>query len=338
MRQRQAFDFCCTEPTLVLKSGVDNADAQKGKIMKIAIIGTGAMGSVYAALLADAGHEVWAVDSWAEHIDQIKKTGLQLDGASGGRTVTQLHATTELAEAGACDLYVIATKADGVGTAAQAVARSMREDSLILTIQNGLGAGERIAKFIDTKNVLLGVAEGFGASMKGPGHAHHNAMRQIRIGEMTGGMTDRLKTLQEVWRGAGFTANGFADIHQLIWEKYICNVFLSAPCTVFDCTIGDLVSHEARREIALGCMREAYQAGRARGINFSFDDADAYALKFASVMPDASPSMRLDHLARRKSEIDAINGMVPVVSAEAGLAAPYNETLSAVVRKREEAF
>ena len=55
-------------------------------------------------------------------------------------------------------------------------------------------------------------------------------------------------------------------------------------------------------------------------------------------MPDASPSMRLDHLAGRKSEIDAINGMVPVVSAEAGLAAPYNETLSAVVRKREEAF
>ena len=306
--------------------------------MKIAIIGTGAMGSVYAALLADAGHDIWAVDSWAEHIKEINSNGLRLEGASGDRTVRQLSATTKLDEAGACDLYVIATKADGVGAAAQAVARNMRADSLVLTIQNGLGAGERIAKYMDTKNVLLGVAEGFGASMKGPGHAHHNAMRQIRIGEMDGGMTDRLNELEAIWRDAGFTANGFADIHQLIWEKYICNVFLSAPCTVFDCTIGELVSHDARREIALGCMREAYQAGLAGGINFSFDDADAYALKFASVMPDASPSMRLDHLAGRKSEIDAINGMVPVVSAEAGLAAPYNETLSAVVRKREEAF
>ena len=306
--------------------------------MKIAIIGTGAMGSVYAALLADAGHDIWAVDSWAEHIKEINSNGLRLEGASGDRTVTQLSATTKLDEAGSCDLYVIATKADGVGAAAQAVARNMRADSLVLTIQNGLGAGERIAKYMDTKNVLLGVAEGFGASMKGPGHAHHNAMRQIRIGEMDGGMTDRLNELEAIWRDAGFTANGFADIHQLIWEKYICNVFLSAPCTVFDCTIGELVSHDARREIALGCMREAYQAGLAGGINFSFDDADAYALKFASVMPDASPSMRLDHLAGRKSEIDAINGMVPVVSAEAGLAAPYNETLSAVVRKREEAF
>ncbi len=306
--------------------------------MKIAIIGTGAMGSVYAGVLAEAGHEIWAIDSWANHIEQIKLNGLTLEGASGNRTITNLSATTDADDAPACDLYVIATKADGVGAAAKAVARNMREDSLILTIQNGLGAGERIAKFIDTKNVLLGVAEGFGASMKGPGHAHHNAMRQIRIGEMNGGVTERLQTLESVWKEAGFNANGFADIHQLIWEKYICNVFLSAPCAVFDCTIGELVSNPDWRKVALGCMREAYQAGKAKGINFSFEDADDYALKFASVMPDASPSLRLDHVARRKSEIDAINGMVPVVSAEVGLSAPYNETLAAVIRQREEAF
>ena len=197
--------------------------------MKIAIIGTGAMGSVYAGVLAEAGHEIWAIDSWADHIEQIKSNGLTLEGASGNRTITNLSATTDADNAAACDLYVIATKAEGVGAAAKAVARNMREDSLILTIQNGLGAGERIAKFIETKNVLLGVAEGFGASMKGPGHAHHNAMRQIRIGEMNGGVTERLQTLEAVWKEAGFNANGFADIHQLIWEKYICNVFLSAP-------------------------------------------------------------------------------------------------------------
>ncbi len=306
--------------------------------MKIAIIGTGAMGSVYAGVLAEAGHEIWAIDSWADHIEQIKSNGLTLEGASGNRTITNLSATTDADDAAACDLYVIATKADGVGAAAKAVARNMREDSLILTIQNGLGAGERIAKFIDTKNVLLGVAEGFGASMKGPGHAHHNAMRQIRIGEMNGGMSERLQTLETVLKEAGFNANSFDDIHQLIWEKYICNVFLSAPCAVFDCTIGELVSNPDWRKIALGCMREAYQAGKAKGINFSFENADDYALKFAAVMPDASPSLRLDHVARRKSEIDAINGMVPVVSAEVGLSAPYNETLAAVIRRREEAF
>jgi 2-dehydropantoate 2-reductase len=155
---------------------------------------------------------------------------------------------------------------------------------------------------------------------------------------MEGGLTDRLKAVEKVWQEAGFNANAFGDIHQLIWEKYICNVFLSAPCTVFDCPIGGILDNPDRLNIALGCMREAYQAGKARGINFSFDDPDDYAMKFARNMPDASPSMRLDHLAKRKSEIDAINGMVPVVSAELGLSAPYNETLSAVVRKIEASF
>ena len=306
--------------------------------MKIAIAGTGAMGSVYAALLKDAGNEVWAVDTWQAHVEEINKNGLRVEGASGDRTVSDLNATTDIAEAGLCDLYIIATKADGVGAAAQEISKIMGKDSLILTIQNGLGAGERIAQFISTENVLLGVAEGFGASMKGPGHAHHNSMRQVRLGEMEGGLTDRLKAVEKVWQEAGFNANAFGDIHQLIWEKYICNVFLSAPCTVFDCPIGGILDNPDRLNIGLGCMREAYQAGKARGINFSFDDPDDYAMKFARNMPDASPSMRLDHLAKRKSEIDAINGMVPVVSAELGLSAPYNETLSAVVRKIEANF
>ncbi len=296
------------------------------------------MGSVYAALLSDAGNEVWAVDTWQAHVEEINRTGLRVEGASGDRTVSNLNATTNIADAGLCDLYIIATKADGVGAAAQEISKIMSKDSLILTIQNGLGAGERIAQFISTENVLLGVAEGFGASMKGPGHAHHNSMRQVRLGEMEGGLTDRLKAVEAVWQEAGFNANAFGDIHQLIWEKYICNVFLSAPCTVFDCPIGGILDNQDRLNIALGCMREAYQAGKAKGINFSFDDPDDYAMKFARNMPDASPSMRLDHLAKRKSEIDAINGMVPVVSAEMGLNAPYNETLSAVVRKIEAGF
>ena len=288
--------------------------------------------------MKDAGHAVWAVDTWQSDVEEINKTGLRVEGASGDRTVSDLNATTDIADAGLCDLYIIATKADGVGAAAQEISKIMGKDSLILTIQNGLGAGERIAQFISTENVLLGVAEGFGASMKGPGHAHHNSMRQVRLGEMEGGLTDRLKAVEKVWQEAGFNANAFGDIHQLIWEKYICNVFLSAPCTVFDCPIGGILDNPDRLNIALGCMREAYQAGKARGINFSFDDPDDYAMKFARNMPDASPSMRLDHLAKRKSEIDAINGMVPVVSAELGLSAPYNETLSAVVRKIEANF
>jgi len=305
---------------------------------RIAVIGAGAMGSVYAGNFAEAGFDVQVVDLWAEHINAISKDGLRLEGASGNRVITNIRAVLDIKDIEPCDLYVIATKADGVGAAAAAIADVMTADSLVLTIQNGLGAGERIAQHMTTDNVLLGVAEGFGASIKGPGHVHHNAMRLVRIGELNGGQTKRLKWVESLWQSAGFKAQAFEDIHQLVWEKFICNVMCSAPCTAFECNIGELFADQDRRKVALGCLVEAYQVGVAKGIRFSFDDVVAYGTKFAELMPGANPSMRLDHFAGKKSEIDAINGMVPVLGKELGIATPYNDTVVALVRAKEASF
>ena len=93
--------------------------------MKIVIVGAGAMGSVYAALLADSGNEVWAIDLWREHLDAINDHGLQVSGASGERTVSNIQVSTRAADAGPCDLVVIATKARHVADAA-AAAKSTR--------------------------------------------------------------------------------------------------------------------------------------------------------------------------------------------------------------------
>lgn len=306
--------------------------------MKIAIFGIGAMGSVYAGLMREAGHEVWGVDVWQGHVDAINKEGLKLEGASGDRIIEGIHATASAKDVGECDLYVIATKASGVGPTARVISDLMGPDSIILTIQNGLGAGERIAEHMAVDNVLLGVADGFGASMKGPGHAHHNAMNLIRVGEMNGGMTDRLQNITKVWQDAGFNAKAFDDIDQLIWGKYISNVSFSGPCTVFDCTLGELLENPATENIARGCAKEVYALGLAKGIKWAFDDTDEYIAAFAAKMPDARPSMLLDHHARRVSEIDAINGMAVELGKQLGIPTPYNEVLTAVIRQREEAF
>ena len=303
--------------------------------MKIAVFGVGAMGSVYAALLADAGHEVVAVDVWKAHVDAINQHGLRVEGASGDRTVTSIQATAEPAEASGAELYIIATKASGVGAAARAIRPLMGTDSLVLTIQNGLGAGERIAEHMPTDNVLLGVAQGFGASMRGPGHAHHNGMSLIRIGEIGGGLTARLERIAEVWRDAGFEVKAFEDIQQLIWEKFLCNGTFSAPCTAFDCTIGELMGNPDQWRVALGCAREIHALGEAKDIAFSFDDPIAYVTAFGERMPNARPSMLLDHHARRPSEIDAINGMAVTLGRQMGIETPYNESLTAVVKARE---
>ncbi|MDF1750043.1 MAG: 2-dehydropantoate 2-reductase [Alphaproteobacteria bacterium] len=306
--------------------------------MKIAVIGVGAMGSVYAGLFAEKGHDVWAIDLWQDHLDAIRDKGLHLEGASGDRIIQGIQVSTKAQDAGQCDLYIIATKASGVGPAAQAIAPLMGPDSLVLTIQNGLGAGERIADHMPVGNVLLGVADGFGASMKGPGHAHHNAMNLIRIGEMQGGLTPRLENLADVWQQAGFKVKAFEDITQLIWEKFICNCTYSAPCTVFDCTLEELMARPDWYKLALGCAQEVYALGQAKGIAFSFSDPIAYVRAFGEKMPKARPSMLLDHHAKRPSEIDAINGMAATLGGQLGIPTPYNETLTAIVKLREAAF
>ena len=306
--------------------------------MKIAVVGVGAMGAIYAGLLADAGHEVWAVDIWQDHIDAINANGLHITGASGERTVTSIRATTDIAEAGGCEFYIVATKASGVGSAARGIAPLAGPGSIVLTIQHGLGAGERIAEHMAIDNVLVGVADGFGACMEGVAHVHHYAMNLIRIGEINGGMTARVENVTKIWQDAGFNARGFEDINQLIWEKFICNCAYSAPCTVFGCSLGELMGNAANFQIALGCAKEAYALGLTKGIDFSFDDPVAYVTAFGKKMPDAKPSMLQDHEAERPSEIAAINGMAVILGKELAIATPYNEVLSAIVRDWESRF
>ena len=305
--------------------------------MKIAIIGCGAMGSVYAALLADSGNDVWAIDTWEEHISAIKSNGLRVEGASGDRTVL-MNATTNASDAGECDLIIVATKASGVAAAAVAAKSIAGPNSIILTIQNGLGAAERIAESIDTNQVMIGVVGGFGASMKAPGHAHHNGMQLVRIGEMIGGVSDRLEKVVSAWDKAGFTAKGYPDIHQMIWEKFICNVTYSGPCALMNATIGQVQANSDSWSVALSCAREADAVARAKKINLGFDDVESYVRDFGANMPDARPSMLLDHMAQRPSEIDGINGAVPVEAEKIGMSAPINALVSGLIRGREANF
>jgi 2-dehydropantoate 2-reductase len=306
--------------------------------VKIAIVGTGAMGSVYAGLLAKAGHEVWTIDVWQEHIDVIARSGLTVSGASGRFVVDNLKVGLRPEDAGSCDLWVIATKAHDVEEVAARIAPLLRAEDVVMAFQNGLGSGERVARHVPEERILIGIAEGFGSSIPRPGHVHHEGMRLIRIGEMQGGLTDRVRRIEETWLQAGFNVKAFPDVQLMIWEKFLCNVTLSAPCTVFDVTVGELMDNPESWAVALGCTMEAYRVGVAKGVPFKFGDPLSYVTEFAATIPKASPSMRLDHLARRRSEVDVINGQIVVLSRELGWSAPYNETLCAIVRQRESHF
>jgi 2-dehydropantoate 2-reductase len=302
--------------------------------VKIAIVGCGAMGSVYAGLFASAGHEVWAIDAWREHVEAMRERGLRLEGASGERTV-KVNATTEARETGPCELVILATKAMQVGAAAESIKDLLAKDTVVLSIQNGLGGPETAASVLGEERVMVGVVGGFGASMKGPGHAHHNGMELVRLGEFGGPITPRLEKVAEAWRGAGFRVKVFDDIAQLVWEKLICNCAYSGPCGLTDHTIAEVMEDPGLARVSAACATEAYTVAKKKGVRLDFSDPVAYVREFGSKIPHARPSVLLDLMAGRKSEIGVINGSIPRVGAEVGVAAPVNDSLTALVLDKE---
>ncbi len=305
--------------------------------MKIAIVGTGAMGSVYASLLGKAGHEVWAIDTWQDHLDAIATSGLSVSGASGSFVVDNLH----VGRPSRCGPVRRLGDRDQGGRCRRGgadIAPLLGPDSVVMAFQNGLGAGERVARRIPQEHIVIGIAEGFGSSIPEPGHVHHEGMRLIRIGEMNGGLTARVQQHRAGLPRCRLQCPGLRrrepdDLGEVPLQRHAQR------------TVCRLRRHRRRADVgrrgAEGRSRlhsEAYRLGVARGVQFPFDDPLEYVTEFAATIPNASPSMRLDHLARRRSEIDVINGQVVELSRQFGLETPYNETLCAVLRRREALF
>ena len=302
--------------------------------MKIAIVGTGAMGSVYAGLLASAGNEVWAVDRDAAHVRAIEEHGLRVEGASGDR-VARPRAVPDPAEIGQAELVVIATKAIDVEDAARIARPLVGPDTVVLPIQNGLGSADRVASILGEEAVALGVVGGFGASIVAPGHVHHHGLELVRMGERKGVATDRIERVAEVWRRAGFTVKTYDDPGRLVWEKLIFNVAFSGTCALTGGTIGEVMGDAGGWSVASRCAAEAFAVAVALDVAVDIDDPVRYVREFGSTIPGARPSMLLDLLAGRRCEIDFINGAIGPLARTLGLSAPTNDTVTRLVKARE---
>ena len=295
------------------------------------------MGSVYAGLLAAAGNEVWAIDRWQEHVSAINANGLRVEGASGDRVV-RIRATSDPAEVGPVDLVVIATKAADVEVAAAAAQALLGPDTVVLPIQNGLGSADRIAAVLGEERVAIGIAGGFGASIRAPGHVHHHGLELIRLGERDRPVTPRIEAIADVWRAAGFNVKTYDDVGRLVWEKLICNVTFSGTCALTGFTIGEVMADPDAWAVAEACGLEAYAVARALGIAVVIDDPIEYIRDFGSKLQGARPSMLLDMQAGRRCEVDVINGAIPPLAERLGLSAPVNTTVTRLIRARESAL
>lgn len=303
--------------------------------MKIAIIGCGAMGSIYAARLAEAGHELLAV-ARGGHLEVMQRTGLRVIGPDWDRTV-HVRTFAEIPDE-AVDLVVLALKAMQIESVAAKLPRLIGPETVVLALQNGIGSAETLAQIVDPDRIILGIAGGFGAIVQEPGTVFHNGMSIIRMGPYAGLPLQRVQTIADAWSTAGFKVEAVANVVAMQWEKLICNVAYSAPCTLTGLTVGEMMDDPIMSPISRAAATEAWEVANALNVGISVTDPVKHVRDFAASMRNALPSMLQDHLAMRRSEIDVINGAVPRNAAKIGLHAPVNETLVALVKQREAAF
>ena len=160
-------------------------------------------------------------------------------------------------------------------------------------------------------------------------------MQLIRLGNRGSPVTPVLEEIAGVWSHAGFNVRTFDDIDKLVWEKLICNACYSGPCTITELTVGETMEDPDAWTVASGCATEAFKVAKAKHIALDIDDPVAYVRAFGENIPNATPSMLLDLRAGRASEIDVINGAIPREGQGVGVATPYNDVVSALVRAKE---
>ena len=301
--------------------------------MKIAIVGCGAMGSIYAVLLSASGNNVTAIGRSEQRAARVREEGLRVSGASGDRTV-DLRMLAQMPDE-TFDLVVVAVKATQIVSVAEGIVPLLHDHSVVLALQNGVGSADLLARHVPAGRLAVGIAGGFGAELVSPVHARHNGMQVIRFGPYSDIPIARLEQIADVWNAAGLKTEVAADITAMQWEKLICNVAYSAISALTGKTVGEIMDDPDLAVTSREAALEAWTVARANGVAMKVEDPVALIRAFGGRMPDARPSLLQDLEAGRPTEIDVINGAVPTFAQRAGTTAPVNATLVALVKARE---
>ncbi|NVJ64165.1 MAG: ketopantoate reductase family protein [Flavobacteriaceae bacterium] len=302
--------------------------------MNILVVGCGAMGAIFAGLLAKSGNTVSVLVRNAQNAALINQQGLRVEGASGD-TTQAVHAITTSDAADGFDLVILAVKATQIDAAAKDARRYVGDRTRILTIQNGLGSAEIVAGILGHQRLMVGIAGGFGAELKSARHTFHNNMQVVRIGAYADLPWRDVEEVVAGWQQAGFKTEASAKIEVMLWEKLICNVAYSAPCAISGMTTGQVMDDPDIGPISRAAAQEAWDIAIASGIELTVLDPIAHVRAFAGGMPASRPSLLQDVEQGRASEIDFINGAIPREAFNIGKQAPVNANLTALVRAIE---
>jgi 2-dehydropantoate 2-reductase len=306
----------------------------------IAVVGAGAVGSFYGAMLARAGHRVTLIGRHS-HVQAISRNGLKLDLATSSKTeIIQIEASTELSSLHIADLVLFCVKSTDSASVALQIAPYLSPNALMMSLQNGVENSNLIAQQV--ANVVIPCVVYVATEIPAPGCVKHHGRGDLVIGTMQSSrLSDPQKTLQaivELFASAQVSVQISTNVMAELWSKLMINCAFNAISGLAQIQYGKLAALEPVRSTQTALVKEVIAVAKADGIHLS-ETLALQAVEQISVTMGSQKSSTAQDMARSKpSEIDHLNGFIVRRGMALGVATPVNQALFALVKLVESTY
>lgn len=297
---------------------------QQRKWPDVAVVGAGAVGCYYGAMLARAGVRVTLIGR-ARHVEAIRRGGLRFLSGDRDERIA-LGATTDIAEVAKAELVLFCVKSLDTDSAAAAMVPHLRPDAIVFSMQNGVDNAERIRTH--TRNTVLPILVYTAASMPEAGTVKHTGGGSLVIGQGQ-------EAIAAMFEAAKVPIKITGDIDSELWVKLVMNCAYNAVCALTGTPYARMVASPDVRAVMVQAVAEAMALAQAKGICLPADLSDT-TIKLAEVMPQTMSSTAQDIANGRRTEIDHLNGYVVHEGLRLGVATPVNATLYALTKLLEK--
>jgi 2-dehydropantoate 2-reductase len=302
--------------------------------MKVALIGTGAMGCIFGAALARGGAKLVCLDRSSEVVSALQQHGIRVRGVLGEQTVA-VRATTDPAQLGSADMALVLVDAAATPAAAAVAKACLKADGFALSLQNGIGNLEALVEALGAQRVMAGITYNSGTG-EGPARSWHTHLGLTTMGEATGTMSPRLQAMAERFRAQGMAVELTGQVEAAIWSKFVHNCAINPISALTGLRPAQIMQSPPAQALMEHVIDEILQVIDALGIVLPEPDARSEILQHCRERMN-QPSM-LQHLrAGRPTEIGALNAALLARAAALGLAVPYNTAVVLAIRALEAA-
>ena len=300
--------------------------------MKVTIVGTGAIGSIKGTVLSRSGQDVTFVELKKDYIKAIRENGLHIDSGQGEK-ILNIKITDDIEDGGIPDLIIMAVKSYDNVQAAKDCLKVMGPDTLILTMQNGVGNIETISEIVDKKHVIAGTTT-FGSTVLKPGYVKAS-IGEIHIGEINGGITERIQKVAKDLENGGFKVGISSNVTSLIWTKLLVNVGINAIGALTLRRNGEIPEIAPAAAVQKMLVDEGAAVAEALGIKFDVEDIHEYVKKVCYGTAQNKASMYQDIERGSITEVSAMNGEIQREGKKLGIQTPANEDNTNLVLTRQ---